>query len=194
MNCHNTKIWEQALHLLLLHTQSLTGLSKVCGAKRQWHIRTRVLDPFQPSTVCNLCEGRAISRHWTQHAFYGELAWIRHVSRNTVSPLEDGALQLSHVVPEKWHSGRYHEVQEDTQGPDVWIEANVAFYPKQFRSSIRWWATKIGEELIGAALCAEAKISNLDAVAGGVKNIFCLKVSVDDVLVVLKDQKISNVQ
>lgn len=39
---------------------------------------------------------------------------------------------------------------------------------------------------MGAALCAEAEISDLDAVAGGVEDVLRLKVSVDDVVVMLK--------
>lgn len=50
-------------------------------------------------------------------------------------------------------------------------------------------ATEIGEELIKAAFCAEAEISDLDAEAGSVEDVLCLKVSVDDVVVMLKYHK-----
>lgn len=43
------------------------------------------------------------------------------------------------------------------------------------------------EELVRAGFCAEAKVSNFDAVAGGVEDVLRLEVSVDDVVVVLED-------
>lgn len=57
---------------------------------------------------------------------------------------------------------------------------------KQFRSSVRWRATEVGEEVIRAVLFAEAEVSDLDAAAGGVEDVLRLKVSVDNVVVVLK--------
>lgn len=69
------------------------------------------------------------------------------------------------------------------------MASNVTFILKQFRSSVWGRATEIGEELIRAALCTEAEISDLDAVAGGVEDVFRLKVSVDDVVFMLKNTK-----
>lgn len=65
----------------------------------------------------------------------------------------------------------------------------VAVFPKELRSSIWWGATEGGEELSGGAHRAEAKISHLDGVTGGVEDILGLQVSMDDVVVMLKSTK-----
>lgn len=113
MNCHNAEIRQQTLHLLLLYAQSLGGLGKVGWGQGQQHVRTGVLNPLQPSIVCNLCERGAISRYRAQHALYDQLALIGHRSRDTIGPLKDAALQPPKVVSIKGHCGRHHEVQED---------------------------------------------------------------------------------
>lgn len=64
----------------------------------------------------------------------------------------------------------------------------VALFLKKFRGSIRWGATEVGEELIRAALCAEAKVADLDTVTGRVEDVLRLNVSVDDVTFMLKNK------
>lgn len=62
----------------------------------------------------------------------------------------------------------------------------VTFLLEELGRRVRRRATEIGEEVAGAALGAEAEISNLDAVAGGEEDVLRLQVSVDDVVVMLK--------
>lgn len=62
----------------------------------------------------------------------------------------------------------------------------VSFLLKELGRGIRRRAAESGKEVVGAALGAEAEISNLDAVAGGEEDVLCLQVSVDNVVVVLK--------
>ncbi|TNN75351.1 hypothetical protein EYF80_014398 [Liparis tanakae] len=165
---------------------SLVVVGKVCRGQGQQDIRRRVLDPLQPVTVRNLCDRRAVDGHRLQHALNGQLAWVGHVRRDAVGSLKDAALQLPKFVPMKGQSARHHEVQKNPQGPGVRIASDVTFVLEDFRSSVRRRATEVGEEVIRAVLFAEAEVSHLDAAAGGVEDVLRLKVSVDNVVVVLK--------
>lgn len=186
MNGHDSQIRQQLLHLPLLHTQNLAVLGQVGRGLGQHGVGTRVLDPRQPGTVRNLPERGAVGRHRPQHALDEQLARVGHVVGDPVGPLEDAALQPAHVVPVERHGGRRHEVQQDAQRPDVGEVPAVTLVLEELGRGVRRRAAEVGEQVAGAALGAEAKVPDLDAVAGGEEDVLRLQVSVDDVVVVLK--------
>lgn len=79
-----------------------------------------------------------------------------------------------------------HEVEEDAQCPDVHVTTHVAFLFEELWSGVGCGTTECGEDLGWTSHYAEAKVSHLDAVAGGIEDILCFHVSVDNVVVVLE--------
>lgn len=61
--------------------------------------------------------------------------------------------------------------------------------PKEFWSSIRRRATECIESLITVAQSAKSEIPDLDTRGAGVEDIFCLQVSMDDVVFMLLEKK-----
>lgn len=61
--------------------------------------------------------------------------------------------------------------------------------PKEFWSSIRRRAAECIESLITVAQSAKSEIPDLDTRGAGVEDIFCLQVSMDDVVFMLLEKK-----
>lgn len=182
----DAQIRQGRLHLLLLHTQGLGSLSQVKGCLGQGGVCPRVLNALQPRAGHYQGDGVTVGGHGPQHALYGQLAGVGYIVREGVGSLHDTALQTTKVVGVERHGGGDHEVEQDSQGPDVHVTTHVAFVFEELWSGVGWGATECGEDFRWSTHDTEAKVSHLDAVAGGVEDVLCFQVSVDDVVVMLK--------
>lgn len=161
-----------------------------CGQSR-W-VRLRVLNSPQPSAGHDLRQGNAVDGNEPQRTLDNILADIRDVSGNGVGAPEDTEAQSSHARAIEGERGRHHEVQQDAQGPNIHQWSDVTLVPKEFRGRVGRRAAEGGENVGGFAFSAETKVAHLDAVCGGVEDIFSLQVPMDDVVVMLKIKKKKN--
>lgn len=155
-----------------------------CGQSR-W-VRLRVLNSPQPSAGHDLRQGNAVGRNEPQCALDNILADIRDIGGNGVGTPEDTEAKSSHARAVEGKRGRHHEVQQDAQSPNIHQWSDVTLVPKEFRGRVGRRAAEGGENVGGFAFSAETKVAHLDAVCGGVEDIFSLQVPVDDVVVMLK--------
>lgn len=121
-----------------------------------------------------------------QHALCGLLEGFGYIAGEGVGSLYGAALHLPQVVGVEKHGSGDHEVEEDAQGPDVHITTHVTFLFEELWSGVGCGTKERGEDLGWTSHYAEAKVSHINAVAGGVEDILCFHVSVDNVVVVLE--------
>lgn len=155
-----------------------------CGRSRC--VRLRILDSPQPCAGHDLRQGYAVSGNQTQRALNHVLTNVRYVCRNGVGSSQDAEAQSSQIRAVKGERGRHHEVQQDAKSPNVHQRSDVTLVPEEFGGGVGRRAAEGGEDVGGFAFSTETEVAHLDAVCGGVEDVFSLQVPVDDVVVMLK--------
>lgn len=143
----------------------------------------------QPLTAHHLFYTVAVRRLGLQDAPDQFLARFRHPGRHCVRPIQDVALQLGHRFGTEGHGAGHHEEEHDPECPDVHANTYVVFVSEELRGSIRGRTAEGVEGLVATADGAEAKVSHFNTGATRVKNILCFQVSVNDVIVMLQNDK-----
>lgn len=82
-------------------------------------------------------------------------------------------LEFLDCVSLEWQQRRDHEVEKNSQSPDVHHLPIVIFILEQLRGSIRWRTTVGVQEGPWLYLCAESQIPYLDLTSAE-QNILCL--------------------
>lgn len=139
----------------------------------------------QPLTAHHLLHCVAIRWYQLEDPSDEPLARLWHPNGHCVGPLHDASLQFGHRFCSEWHGACNHKKQHHPKGPDIHKSANVILIPKELWCSVRWRATERVERLIAAALRAKSEVPHFDAGVTGVENIFCLQVTVNDVVFML---------
>ena len=110
------------------------------------------------SVMCKMVEERGwdYGREWQWG--WRMLGSIQSVCWRT---FKDGLFQFAHRLPPKRQHSRHHEIQHNTQRPDVHRPAFVALVSEELGRGVRRWPTERGQGLTLQADGAEPKVSHL---------------------------------
>ena len=185
----DTQLPQGCFDVRLVRAEDAGGVGQVAGREAGRREGLRVLHPPQPVAGHELLHGRAVGGHRPQDVRDDPVAGLGHVGRHDEAALQDGAAHLLQVGAGEGQGAAHHEVQQDAQGPDVGILAHVDLLSEELGGGVGRGAAGGAEGVAAAAGGAEAKVAHLDAAAGRVEDVLRLQVPVDDVVVVLWQEK-----
>ena len=90
---------------------------------------------------------------------------------------KDGLFQFAHRLPPKRQHSRHHEIQHNTQRPDIHRPAFVALVSEELGRGVRRRPTERGQGLALQTDGAEPKVSHLDRIWPGEKDVLRLEVA-----------------
>jgi hypothetical protein len=89
-------------------------------------------------------------------------------------------VQVLEVGRFEWDSALQHSVKEDTQGPDVHIEAFVTLISDDLRCQVSWCAALLLDDLTFVDESAHTEVADLDRAFNVHQDVVQLDVSVKD--------------
>lgn len=148
---------------------------------------TRELDAVEPVGSPNLVEGVAIRRCRAEDSVDQEAALVRDpLSRwSGVDAIENAALEFGDSLCAKRQRPDDHEVQKDSERPDVDVRPVVAVVTEQFGGGVRRGATERRQGLTWATVRTESEITYFDLPRPRKENVFGFQVSMYNLLIML---------
>lgn len=188
MDPADSKVLERLLSSQLIRAQHVRRVAQAARRGAAGWVALRVVDTSHPAALHDLRHREAIHGNLPQEALDDLLARRGYIGGDDVRTLQDVKAEPAHVCRFERHRGRHHEVEQDTQSPNVCVLPYISLSFEQFRGRIGQGAAECVKHVGGRARRAETKIPHLNAVGAGVEDVLSLQVPVHNVDVMLKEK------
>lgn len=184
----DAKVLKCFLNSQLIRAQHVRRVAQAGRRGAAGWVALCVVDTSHPAALHNLRHREAIHGNLPQEALDDLLARRRYIGGDGVRTLQDVKAEPAHVCRSERHGGRHHEVEQDTQSPNICVLAYISLSFEQFRGRIGQGAAERVEHVGGRARRAKTKIPHLNAVGASVEDVLSLQVSVHNVDIMLKEK------